>query len=96
MDPSLEREPEELGSDLIDAQLSKLGDVSLVWTETFAWHPSVDKKRYANLRFVEKKYGRAKIREVFDYCIDKHIAPQGDSAIPLVIALCKAQGGSRG
>ena len=94
MDPSLDREPEALGSDLTEAQLSKLDLISLVWGATFASHPSIDRKGYANLRMVEKRYGKARVRDVFDFCIDKRITPQGDSAIPLVIALCKAQGGS--
>lgn len=96
MDPTLDREPEAIGSDLTDAQLAKLEQVSLVWSQTFAAHPSIDPTGYAALRFVEKKYGKAKVREVFDYCIDKHISPQGDSAIPLVIALCKTLGGRHG
>lgn len=95
MDPGLEREPEGF-SDLTDAQLSKLEQVSLVWSETFAASPAYGRKKYAALRSIEKRYGKAKVREVFDYCIERQIAPQGDSAIPLVVALCKAQGGSRG
>lgn len=91
MDPSLDREQNALGSDLTDAQLGKLEQVSMVWSDTFAAHPSIDRKGFSNLRFVEKKYGVAKVRDVFDYCIDKRISPQGDSAIPLVIALCKAE-----
>ena len=94
MDPSLEREPEPIGSDLTDAQLSKLEQVSLVWSETFAAHPSINKKAYANLRWAEKRYGKAKVRDVFDYCIERRIVPQGKTAIPLVVSLCKALGGS--
>jgi hypothetical protein len=63
-----------------------------VWSDTFAASPATSRKGYANLRFVEHRYGRGRVREVFDYCIDKQLAPMGNSAIPIVVALCQKKG----
>lgn len=93
MDGSLDREPESIGSDLTDAQLAKLESISPVWGRTFAAHPGIDRAGYANLRRVEKLYGKARVRDVFDYAYEKRIVPKTETAMGLVISLCKAQGG---
>ena len=92
MDPSLDREPVRVGDDLADAQIEKLARVSLVYSDTFAAHPSIDAKGYANLARLWKTYGRVKVADVFDYCIERRIVPQGTSAMGLVIALLKTRG----
>lgn len=92
MDPTLDREPEQVGSDLTDAQLSKLEAISPVWGRTFAAHPGIDRAGYANLMRLEKLYGKQRVRDVFDYAFEKRIAPKGESAMGLTVALCKAGG----
>lgn len=76
------------GNDLLEALIDKLGEVSPVWSRTFAGSPAVDVAGWKRTQLVIREYGESKVREAFEYCLATNVIPRGRSALPLMHAIC--------
>lgn len=71
--------------DQIEALVSKLNDVSAAWGDSF---PATS-TGYRRLQKLISDYGRSRVVTVMQYALEARISPQGPSAMPLMIALCR-------
>ena len=77
--------------DQIEALVSKLNDVSAAWGDTFPATPT----GYRRLQKLVSDHGRVAVVDVMQYALEARISPQGASAMPLMVALCKGRSGAR-
>lgn len=71
--------------DLFDAMIDKLGQVSLVWTETFPPTPT----GYAKLQKLIARYSYDALRAALEAALRARIVPKVDNAMPLLTALTR-------
>ena len=73
--------------DLFDALIDKLGEVSLVWTDTFPRDP----KGYAKLQKLIARYTYEAVRRALEAALRQRIVPKTDNAMPLLTALARTK-----
>lgn len=92
-EPSTEgKGPPLPNQDLLEYWLTRLGEVSQTWTDTFATSPAINVPGYRALQKLVNTYSAAKVLQVFQYAAEKKIVPQAVNAMPLAVALCKQVG----
>lgn len=76
--------------DQIEGLVDKLNDVSHAWGDTFPADPS----GYRRLQRLIRDHGRGNVVACLQYALDAKISPQGSSAMPLLVTLCKNREGA--